>query len=711
MNRRRRPWMAYALAAICTLAVSCSTSAPSERPARESRANVDVPPSMEIRPYLVESSAGLILKARSGDWHKVRPLVEDLLAGELEDRSPVERTGPAANRPQDSTEALLNLYGNLAGYEVDLDHIDTDRALYLVLTPHRHQPTQGCLSAGLPCTLLSAPGPRYGRFLIPTDDPKALIGEIRQKVDTGLYLAVPHRKYVRVEFATSPGAGADLEEIANHLELRTLDRPVDLFDRRTPARSALIDSESPFGVYVNLRSAIDAAMYLEQWDLYQRAQDWSPATRLRNVLDATVAIGRLTNLDAADLSETEDISLLVDGDGGGGYTMDLVSTRTTLGRQLASVGTIDASLPEVTVDDPALTLEWRLQLDAIDDLQQPADWVTRATGPHRDVLGDIGGWGLIGLLRTPTAVALKLGRVLEARTGGFALDRVLAGRLQFSRIDPEADGIGGLRGGGALLLASGDASEQLVSWFRSISRATGQLETDIHRKSDGKIEVRFGLQMAVAEAVATDADPTPVDRFAVRADTDVARRLVGTIFGDRLSASESSINRVVSAFAERGTVRLSHQGSRDWYSARVGIDREPGVPLSVRPVEFSTRQPRPVCLDSVARMTGDVIEDALAAPGTDGYLADQLSSQVARFRNAIADCGGGGIGETELANWAVDYFNGWHALVDYRAGNDRWANRLLQVCEEGHDWACDAPTGQWPWLGPSEATGETARRE
>ncbi|MFB6350954.1 MAG: hypothetical protein ABEN55_16150, partial [Bradymonadaceae bacterium] len=406
MNWRRFVLM-YVLLAIGGVAVACSTSSPADRTSEEtSRAAIDVPPSIEIRPYLVESEAGLIMKARGDTWHKVRPMVETILAAELSDPSVVDTTAPAANRPQDSTQAMLNLFGNLSGVDMDLEHLAAERPVYLILAPKRHQPSQGCLSAGLPCTLLSEPGPRYGRFLLPTDDPQALVEEIRKEVGSGLYLTVPHNHHVRVEFATSIGTGSNIDEIANHLKIRTHDRPVDIFDRRTPARSALVDTEAPFGVYVNLRSAIDAAMYLEQWQLFQRMDDWPVADRMRKILDATGSIGRLTQLDRANFAETEDVTLLVDGGSDGGYTLDLVSTRTALGRKLAKLAGSDVSLPELSVEKPSLALEWNLPFEAIAEHQKPADWVTPASGPRRDVLAEIGGWGLIGLLRSPTAVVL-----------------------------------------------------------------------------------------------------------------------------------------------------------------------------------------------------------------------------------------------------------------------------------------------------------------
>ncbi|MFB6375515.1 MAG: hypothetical protein ABEN55_20895, partial [Bradymonadaceae bacterium] len=144
--------------------------------------------------------------------------------------------------------------------------------------------------------------------------------------------------------------------------------------------------------------------------------------------------------------------------------------------------------------------------------------------------------------------------------------------------------------------------------------------------------------------------------------------------------------------------------------ARMGVDRKPNAPLSVKPVEFSIRQPKTICYDEVAQMTARLIEDALAADNTDAYLADQLTSRVAEFRNAIADCGAAGEAEADLANWGVDYFNGWHALVDFRAGNSTWSNRLLHVCDNGRDWACNPETGTWPWIGTGETAGGSAKQ-
>jgi hypothetical protein len=645
---------------------------------------VESAPSAEIKPYLVEPSAGVIFKARPGAWDRVGPLVERVLAAELGGES----------LPEGGT--LQEMVGQMSGYDLQLDHVAADRPAYLILAPHRHGAAQGCLSVGLPCLLMGSPGPRYGRFLVPTDAPGDLADEFRAEIGEGDYRIVRHDHHVRVEFATSIGEeGAD--EVEEHLEVRARDRPMEVFVRRTPAREALLDEEAPVGVYVNLRSAIDAAMYLDQWRLYRRMDAWSAGERMQRVLGATAALGRLAELDAGKQAEVEDVSLVARG-GEEGYTLDVVSTRTTRGRRLRSAAANKVSLPELEVEDPTAALEWSLRLDRITEQAGRAPWARPSPGGSRDVLQEIGGWGIIGLLRAPTAVAATLAEEVARRTGGLDVTRLIGGRLQIAAVDSAAERPAGLRGGAVMLLAEGAQSESVVRWFRGIERVTGAVDTEVSRRTDGTIELRVGLHRPVEAVVDVEGDAVPVQRLAIQASPGTAERAVGAMFGDDRTVSERSIARMVSAVTSEGGVTLDHAGTRQWYASRIGIGRLPGGKLAVKPTEFSVRQPRNDCFGQVASMTGDLIDRALERRDLDAYLEDQLSQEVGRFRNTIADCGAAGRGEQQLARGAIEYFNGWRALVGYRVGSDVWDARMARICKEGHQWACEPETGQWPWM-------------
>ncbi len=702
----RRTWSRVVVAVMGSLAltfvVACSSAPPKfeEMPGAE-MPEVEVPPSTEVEPYLVAPSAGVIVKARPGAWHRVRPVVERLVAGSSSGGEGVGVLeglgGPAGSRPEASARSLQEVFGEVVGGELELEHLAVERPAYLVVAPHRHGASQGCLSAGLPCVLMAPPGPRFGRWLLPSEAPEGLAAEIREQVGEGAYETVVHDHHVRVEFATGTGVEEESGAVDEQLEVRSRDRPVETFVRRTPARAALLDEEVPFGVYLDLRAGIDAAMYLGQWRLYRRMQQWSADERMARVLAGTQAIGALADYDAGKAAEVEDVAFLAGGDGAGSHTLDLVSTRTTRGRQLERVGATQVALPEVTVGEPAVILEWSRRLDRLAEMAGRVSWAR--TGAGGDLFGGLGGWGLVGVLRAPNAVAMTLAEAIEARSGGFDPTRMIAGRVRLSEVREGARGIAGLRGGGVVRLAAGAESEAVVRWCRAVSRVTAGLAVDVTRREEGTIDVRFGLGRPVDEVVGAEADGESVARLAMRADSEAVARLADVVFGRDRTASQRATARVVGGLAERGGVRLSQVGTDQWANARMALGQKvPQRALAIEPVEFSTRQPRADCLGGVASMTGDLIERALASGDPDAFLDERLSTQVARFRNSLADCGGAGEGEQELAQGAIEYFDAWYALVEYRTGSDVWEERIGRICEAGHGWACDPPTGEWPWV-------------
>jgi hypothetical protein len=80
--------------------------------------------------------------------------------------------------------------------------------------------------------------------------------------------------------------------------------------------------------------------------------------------------------------------------------------------------------------------------------------------------------------------------------------------------------------------------------------------------------------------------------------------------------------------------------------------------------------------------------EALQASQPDVFLRDRLTAESGHLQNAIASCDSGGQAESDRAYWAGDYLKAWRALVEYRTRSDQAFRRLLELCEDSHEWAC-----------------------
>ena len=678
----------------CILAVSCSTTKQVEsstwapEPEGPKYDQPDVAPQLEIRPYLVEEPASLILKATPARWPAIAPLVEEFLGGEA---------GPAGD--------LAALFTEISGHRVSLAHLDRSRPVYLVMAPRRHHPQQGCLLAGLPCTLLDSPGPRFGRFLLPSSDPGLLASEISESVGDGDVRILPHTHWVRVEFATAQGQPYEPATIYEHLGVRVLDNPDDAFLRQTPARSALLQSDAPFGAYLDLRGALEAAMYLDQWRLDRRLKQLPASARMEVALRSTMEIARLTNLDMPSAAEVEDLSILVDGDGDDNFSVDVVSTRTPVGRKVANVATTRATLPKLDVSEPSLAADWSLRLGQVGATSGRAGWLgSELSGSGFDVgriVRHLGGWNLIGAARAPSAVGMTILDNARSANGGLDFSNIVAGRLRMQGGSSRLSSFSELDGGAVLLVSPGPGSDSLVEWFEDVGRSSRLLDTDILRRDDGMIEARLAVGRSVDGLVRQES--SQVEEFSLAAEPGLVRSVARLLGFQSVDRYQGAVGRAFRALTSRGAIHVSHEGTRSWAVERIGIGRRVETTPTMSPVDFSSRQPRAVCFDEVARMSANLIDDALDETNPYVFLADRLSTQVGYFRETIADCGGIGVAESEMAHWAKDYFDGWHSLVDYRAGNGRWGPRLAGLCQRGYQWACEVEPGRWPWTRRAQA--------
>lgn len=661
----------------------CSTTKPAEKEKPERKWN----PDYEIESYLVEEEAEAIVKLRPSDWGEVQPFLTEIFSsavggGELDAWASAAEEGP------------FELVDAIVGLEVSTEHLSRDRPSYLIFAPRQHHPWQGCLSAGLPCVLFEAPGPRYGRLILPTRKPKALADELRSSLGDGNYRLVEMQYHVRVEFAVS---NVQSDSIDEHLKVRVKDEPEDdYYGRRPPARAALLQEDVSFGAYVDLRSAIDTAMYFEAWELLDRVAEAPESERMRTALEGSAAIARLTHLHMPEQAEFEDVGLTIRPTEEGASSLHVVSTRTRFGDELEKKRTSGVELADPQVERSALTVEWNAQLQAVADAVDPRKWLASADAKQYPTTEQLGEWIWVGWWRAPSAVWDSLAERFRATVGESDLSRFVAGRVRIAATEGgEPLDLSRIRGGASILVEAESKSNDIVGALRELGSRMGALETDVVERSDGRMEVRLAANEPLSEVFPEDGPTSAVERFRV----DAAEGAAGMVerVAERTADTAPITSRIVAGLAGRGPVEVIQTSQPTWSGIDVTFGGGSGA--SFEAPDFELRPAKAYCLDSVAQQSAKRMENALRADDLDAYLAQMFRDEGSAYRTAIKDCAGKGTAASELSNWAADYLEAWKALTLYRTGSENWGKKVLEICEE-RDWACGIEEGEWPWIRP-----------
>jgi hypothetical protein len=688
-----RRWCLLATLA-CSLGLagcSSSQSVESDEPAPQRPTNKQY----EVTPYLVDDDADAIVKFRAADWPRLQPLVAGLLAAE-------ERDGGEANSLVRAAEAgPVRFAGRLSGQDLDLEHLADERPGYLVFQPHAHSAQQSCLTAGFPCVLFASPGPRFGRLILPSDAPQKLADELDNSLEGVAYRITQQRHHVRLEFSTH---SQPAEQIDESLRRRINDRPEDdFYGRRTPARQALLDRNRPFGVYLNLRGAVDAARYLELWQLTDRLADLSADNKMKTVLRESAELARLAKLDMAEQAEFEDLAVTWHG-GTQGHTVDAVMTKTQRGKQLyeADAGN-GVALPEPAVSNPTLAAEWRLRRG--DDARdvEAADWLQSEESSTEALarLEDFGDWSWLGALRAPTAVGSAASDLVrESATPRIDPSALVAGRIALGEMQIQSDQPSeALTGAATLHIAAGSTGDQIVEALRTLADDSDALELAVESYDDRTTEVRLSFGTSLDEAFESGDSRSEIERFALESSASTTRKIAELLPGLTGPAKLPATRNLVGTLADQGALSIRRSDHDNWLGFQLmtsGAD-ESDIP-KIKKVDYKPRQPTTRCLDRIAARNVKLYGEALQASQPDMFLRDRLTADSGRLQNAIASCDSGGQAESDRAAWAGDYLKAWRALVEYRTRSDQAFKRLLELCEDGHEWACGPEQGEWPWV-------------
>lgn len=271
------------------------------------------PGSTPMEDYIMDETDGMIFKLRPQAWQGIEPTVSRLLAGS-------------------APEQLAAFVGARLKLDLEFEHLDGSRALYVAFTPRSHHPWGACVSAGLPCSLFGEPSPAWGRLLLPATDVKGLQKEIRERVAyPERFRFVRHDDYVRVEFVLGP------EELTGAVREK-LDRRADYWPdvrgvRLTPAKETVLDHQGVAAAYVNLEDASDIGSYLLSLK-WHRAYESAPRSEKMDVaLQGALASFELVEGRLPEEFRFEDAAFTIDGDGEAVW-MDVVQTRSRVGREV-----------------------------------------------------------------------------------------------------------------------------------------------------------------------------------------------------------------------------------------------------------------------------------------------------------------------------------------------------------------------------------------
>lgn len=678
---------------------SCQSPKTAERGSEDQVQGANYP-DYEIDEYLVGEDVGFILKARAGDWDRIRPFLADLFApagGEGPGASMNERRRALSEAAQTGFTAFASEW---AGYDLTLEHLDEERAAYLVFEPGRHSPSQACLLAGLPCVLFDNPGPRYGRLILPAKEPGKLAEELEERLGDAAYRMVELEYHVRVEFATASEPTEEVEEV---LARRVADRPVDdHYGRQSPARQRVLSEATSFGMYVDLRSAVDAARYFEQWRMLDRLQETPEGERMRRVLAETASLEYMARLDMSERAEVEDVALVFDGDGES-YALDAYYTKTKKGIEMAERAALDVELPTLQFEPSALEAEWSLRLDEIVGPSNRATWAERT--PEHTTVGRNNLFrerSFLGVLRAPSAVTSTFVQRLQEERGLVDLTSVVSGRVGLAPPEgaPE-DGevpLAALRGGAVLLLAPGPGRESLVQTVESYADRVGELRVDSVERENDFLELRVAFRSELEDVFGEEPPYQSVGSLKFAASPSLTDQLAGVFRASFANTFGSSSIETLSNLWNHGPIHLDRAAGEKWVSFRLAFGGSNGAAPGFETVDYKAKQPKRRCMDRAGDKVRELLGDALEAEAPDAYLAERFSDDIGVFRNAYSDCGGQGEAESERSEWAKDYLDAWYALTLYRSGSKNWSKRLLEVCEEDHEWACGPKEGEWPWI-------------
>ena len=674
-----------------------ATSSPREQ-AQESRYH-------EIVPYLVDEDADAIVKFRMGDWEAIQPLVADLLASTAGGEA-----GPS--RAEALVEASASGPGTfvrqLTGQELDLEHVDSDRPGYLVFQPYLHSAGQTCLRAGYPCVLFHDEGARYGRLLLPSSEPKELAEDLRTSLGDAGYRIARLEYHVRVEFTTA--ADPD-DRVAAHLDRRVDDRPDDdFYGHRTPARQALLDHSRPFGVYLDLRAAIDAARFLELRGVAERLgaermREAPDAKRMQVALAESAAIAKLGRLDMPDDAEFDDIAVTW-RDHEAGETFEVVATHTRLRKSIHERDQgRTTELPDVEIEKPAAAAEWDLRRADATDATLEAGWLQEDSRDDTlaDRLEDYGDWAWIGALRAPGAVGNSAALFVRRLQAGFDPSGIVAGRIKIDR-PPSADASewtgDDLPRGAAVLRVRTGTSEALIDGLERLADERESFAIETHRGDDKLTEVRIANGPALAEAFPDEQSTTEVERFRLEASKSATRRLVN--LAERLPFVDQTpiVRRLLATIADRGGIEMVRNAEPTWTGFHIATGGPEAREPTVDTVDFKLRAPKADCLDRVAETNIGFYRRLLSDEAAVDDILERMEAYTERMHKRIDACEPQGEAETESNSWASDYLTAWQALAEYREGLKRADKRLEQLCKDGHSWACDPSSSGWPWRRP-----------
>jgi hypothetical protein len=347
-------------------AFSCSTAQPqaNEEPSQSAQGEpTQVAPALdaEVVRYLVAQDAPVVFKVDMERFdEQVAPTIEPLLSSPM---------APPGARDMLKTFQKVGLAAPaLAMFENpdDVELIDRTRPAYVsagMLAPESYWKALRYGAVLQPDR--ANPEAMYLRILLPADDPKAVVDKLRTELSTAqqTLVATAGTRFVVVDVAFADNAAS--ADILSGRSAPDTDADVDV--RMTPALARFAATKAPVAAYlrsdlVRLHSAARG-----MHEARQALELAGPEMRPR-MLARGIALG-LNDLAVTPTAEREHEDAVVElrADNASGLVVDMTSTLTERGREVAAVAADTHMLNQVpTADAPGLrhiaSLRWNYDL-------------------------------------------------------------------------------------------------------------------------------------------------------------------------------------------------------------------------------------------------------------------------------------------------------------------------------------------------------------